>query len=78
MKEINRNYNTMMDNMKINMNIKNHMVPINLIDLSMMERQKVLMQRIKENMVDTAFSKSMKIMQKANDKTVFVYSYFLF
>jgi hypothetical protein len=38
MKEINRNYNTMMDNMKINMNIKNHMVPINLIDLSMMER----------------------------------------
>ena len=68
-----------MVNMRINMNIRNHMEPINLIELLMMEEQKALTQKIKDNMGDIAFSKSMKIMQKVNDKTAFaILIYFIY
>lgn len=37
MKKTNRNPRSIMVNMRINMNIRNHMEPINLIELLMME-----------------------------------------
>lgn len=77
MKKINRNPSTIMVNMRINMNFRNHMESINLI--LMMKEQKALTQKIKENIADIAFSKSMKIMQKVNDKTAFpILIYFIY